>query len=63
MVAVGVVMKGDWATMIGGGVLVTTVAIGAVAILNGLANRSAEQDDEHWREIERMRKKENERGR
>lgn len=56
-------MKGDWATIVGGGIVVTTVAIGAVAILNGIANASAARDDEHWREIERMKRQENERGR
>lgn len=41
----------------------TATIIGAIYIANEVANRVAEQDDEHWREIERMRKKENERGR
>ena len=41
----------------------TATIIGAIYIANEVANRVAERDDEHWREIERMKRQENERGR
>jgi len=40
-----------------------TTLLGTVFVLNDIANRGADKESEHRRELEKLRKKENERGR